>query len=333
MRVHAGLMILSAGLLGTGCQRVNYTASEEAKYFRPVVSVMNLECRAPVRMKWNVGQGMTEQLSDRLRLTKRYVVMEPGQGGKGRGREPEGRTLQYLIKGKITDFGIIKDTEKGMMDWGPFRSDGQAIAAGTFYVVDVQTGEVIATKTVEGRANVQNPKPEKIVVEEKVKGTGKDKGKDTVKKKTIEKPRPPIDYNTMAFGGSTFYDTPMGEATNAMLEKAVAEITRAINEQPFQPKIASIINDRVVINAGQNRRIAVGSVYLVRPRSENVVDPDTGEVLGHVTGKTLGEVQVVQVMERMAIARVLNGYGFEAGQTLFPLSAEGAKRTAERSHY
>ena len=313
------VMIVAAGLVG--CNRVQYSANQEAKYIKPTVAVLTFENKAPIQMKWDLGDGLADQLVDRLLHTRRYVVLERqqlaailtelrrDQNSRGRqaGQRASGplKQVRYLVKGKITDFGHVETVQgfRRLFDWGSWGSSSYATVAATVYVIDVQSGQVIASRSVEAKVGDKRKKDQ------------------------------PVSYDGMAFGGYTFYQTPLGRATNEVLDKAVTAIAEAISEQPFQPKVASVMNGRVVINGGNDRRIAIGQEYVVRPEAQVVIDPDTGDLLGHITGETLGRVRVVQVTSKFSVAEIVEGGGFGAGQTLFPVAADVAGAPVSPSSY
>jgi len=287
-----------------GCQRVRYSAEEQAKYVKPTIAVMSFKNRAQVTTKWNLGDALADELIDRLLQTKRYEVLEreqlaaiftelgrtsddrfrqAGQPDKGKLKH-----AQYHIKGVITDFGHVETVEGiwRILDWGWFGSSSHSVVRAVVRVVDVQSGQVIASESVEAKVR---------------------------DKKDHDK----INLDGMTFASYTFYQSSLGQATSKMLDKAVWAIAKSIAERPFQPKISSIVNDQVVISGGRNRRISVGNMYSVRPQSQVVVDPDSGDVLGHISGKVIGKVQITQVTEKYSIAKVVQGSGFAVGQTLF----------------
>jgi len=316
------LAILLIVLLCSGCQsRLKYTAKDEAKYLKPTVAVMSFENRAPIHMRWNLGDGLADQLIDRLLNTRRYIVLERQQlhailkelkrtqddRFRQTGQPQSGRLkhVRYLVKGTITDFGHVETVEGfwRLFDWGLFGTSSYATVAATIYVIDVQNGQIIASKSVEAKIKDSRNKDKKV------------------------------EYKGMAFGSYTFYHTPLGKATNKMLDKAVRAIADTIAEQPFQPKIASLLNNQVVINGGRDRRIKLGAEYVVRPRSQVIFDPDTGDLLGHITGDTIGRLKVCLVTNQYAIADILEGTEFKPGQTLFPAAPETALTPVAHSSY
>lgn len=309
------LIILFYGLFGCS-HNVTYSPAQEAKFMKPTVAVMGFENLAPISTGWQIGDGLADQLIDRLIHTHRYVVLERQQLNavfrelkfstdkrfRTQARPDLGRLIHvnYLIKGTITDFGHVKtvDGAAKIFDWKLLGASSYSIVSATLYVVDVSTGQIIASTTAEA----------------KVKSTDVEaKG----------------NYKDMAFGGHTFYKTSLGRATSKMLDKAVHEISMVIAEQPFQPKIASIINSQVVITGGKYRHIELGEEYIVRSTPKEILDPDSGDFLGYISGQPLGKIRVVQVTEKYAIANLVREPNkpidisiFVPGQPLFKVSEE-----------
>ncbi len=293
------LLIMTLGSL-PGCQPVKYSTAQEAKYRKPVITVSSFENRAAGKTRWKLGDDMADQLIERLIETRRYTVLDR-QSPKSffrRGSETS-RTnpVQYTIKGTITDFGFIEsgDGMKRVLEGDWFGKNRYAFIGATLYVLDAPSGQILVSKRLDAKVKagkVPDPKKEK------------NKVKDS--------------YDTMAFGSNVFYQTPMGQATARVLDQAVNEIVQAISEQPFQPKVSSVLNGQVIINGGKDRRMEVGREYVVRPRAQAITDPDTGDILGNATGDIIGRIRVTQVTEKYSIATILFGEQFEPGQTLFP---------------
>ncbi len=276
---------------------------------------MSFENQAPMRMRWNLEDGLADQLIDRLLNTHRYIVLERQQlhailkelrrsqddryGKTGPTELSRLKHVRYLVKGTITDFGHVEKVGS-IRRW--LGSKSYATAAATIYVIDVQNGQIIACESIEARI---------------------------ADSQSIEEAK----YQGMAFGSFTFYRTPLGEATDELLDKILRVVADTIAEQPYQPKIASIVNNQVVINGGRDRRIKLGAEYVVRPRSQVIFDPDTGDLLGHITGDTIGRLRVTQITNQYAIAEILEGTEFQPGQTLFKAAPETAQRPVVHSNY
>ena len=307
--------------MGAGCNRIKYSAVDEAKYIKPTIAVVDFENRAPVHTKWQLGDGMADQLIGRLIQTRRYVVLERQKTlqavlselkrSKDKRFRQEGKPqmgqlkhVRYLIKGTITDFGHVETVEGfwRLFDWGLLGTSSHSIVAATIYVIDVESGQVIACSNVEAKIRDK-----------------KDKEK--------------VNVDGMAFGSYTFYQTSLGRATSKMLDRAVRRIAKTIAERPFQPKIASINNEQIIISGGKNRRIEPGDEYIVRPMAQSVIDPDSGDLLGHITGEKIGRVKVMQTTEKFSIASIVEGDQFAPGQTLFKADPEVAAKPSAVSSY
>lgn len=74
--------------------------------------------------------------------------------------------------------------------------------------------------------------------------------------------------------------------------------------QRIEAKVAQVLSEReLVINRGSNAGVELGMRFAVlRPRGEEIKDPDTGEILDSVEfAKTF--VKIVQVKPRLAVGR------------------------------
>lgn len=71
----------------------------------------------------------------------------------------------------------------------------------------------------------------------------------------------------------------------------------------IRAKVAKILNSReVVINAGIDEGVAVGMYFdILDPKGENILDPDTGEVLGSLQRPKV-RVRISQVQEKLSVA-------------------------------
>ncbi len=311
-----------------GCaDNLVYTPQQEAKYVKPTIAVMGFENRAPVSTSWQIGDGLADQLIDRLIHTRRYVVLERQQLNavfrelnfstdkrfRSHDRPDLGRLkhVNYLVKGTITDFGHVETVEGAarLFDWGLFGASSYSVVSATLYVIDINSGQIIASTTAEAK-----------VASTALEAKGSYKG--------------------IAFGGHAFYQTSLGRATSKMLDKAVYEVSKVITEQPFQPKVASILNSQIIITGGKFRNIKVGDEYTVRSSPTRIMDPDSGDFLGHLAGKSIGKIRVVQVTEKYAIANIDRDQEplpditmFGVGQPLFKISPESVVGPTAVSNY
>jgi curli biogenesis system outer membrane secretion channel CsgG len=271
---------------------------------------MKFENRAGFALNWSLGDGMQEILVDRLLATGRFHVVERQDLGavlqelkfqqdgvtRPQGKVATGRirNCQYLIKGAVTDFGHISTNAGGVsgLSWDIFGGSNRAVMGMVLYVIDVESGEIIASENIEESVSA----------------------KDLSVKAA---------YTGLSFGGSAFYQTPLGRATRRVVERAVKRITTAIAAQPWQPQIALVQEDgSVVINGGRDRGVRSGAEFEVVDAGRPILDPATGDAIGQSAGRSIGRVIVHEVRERYSTATVVIGRAadFRPGQ---PCRASG----------
>jgi len=273
-------------------------------YVKPTIAVMKFENRAGFPLNWSLGDGMQEILVDRLLATGRYHVVERQELGaimdelkfqQGQATRPQGkvatgriRNCQYLIKGAVTDFGHVSTNTGGMSawNWDLFGGSNKAVMGIVLYVVDVESGEIIASENIEESVSARDLS---------VKAA----------------------YEGMSFGGSAFYQTPLGRATKKVVERAISRITTAIASRPWEPQIALVQEDgSVVINGGRNRGVKSGAEFEVLDAGKAILDPATGDAIGQSEGRKVGRLIVHEVKERYATATIVVGRAadFKPGQ-------------------
>jgi curli biogenesis system outer membrane secretion channel CsgG len=279
-------------------------------YVKPTIAVMKFENRAGFALNWSLGDGMQEILVDRLLATGRFHVVERQDLGavlqelkfqqngvtRPQGKVAAGRirNCQYLIKGAVTDFGHISTNSGGVsgLSWDIFGGSNRAVMGIVLYVIDVESGEIIASENIEESVSARDLS---------VKAA----------------------YSGISFGGSAFYQTPLGRATRKVVERAVKRITAAIAAQPWQPQIALVQEDgSVVINGGRDRGVRSGAEFEVVDVGRPILDPATGDAIGQSAGRSIGRVIVHEVRERYCTATVVVGRAadFRPGQ---PCRASG----------
>lgn len=77
---------------------------------------------------------------------------------------------------------------------------------------------------------------------------------------------------------------------------------------PIRGKVARILSSReLALNIGAKEGVQVGMIFeVLDPRTEDVKDPDTGEVLGSIRRPKI-EVKVGRVDERVSLASTFHG--------------------------
>lgn len=286
--------VVSAAMAG-GCGDSNFGLGPADQYVKPTVAVTKFENRAAMTMGYNLGDGTADILVDKLMATGRYQVVERAeiaevtkelklqQSGATRPelRAQKGRikNAQYLIKGVVTDFGIVSQ-DKGFLGLGGLDFAGganRAVMGVTVYVIDVESGEIVCSRSFQESIRAGDAAAS-------------------------------ASYKSVSFGGSTFYATPLGKATAEVLRNAVREITLAIAARPWEAKIAKApVDGTVLISGGSDRHVAVGSEYQVLAAGEPVTNPDTGDVIGQTAGSVVASIRIRQVHPQYSEAAVISG--------------------------
>ena len=261
------------------------------------IAVMDFENKAGVSSNWNIGTGMAEMLTTSLFNTGRFTVVERKAvgdvlaeqdfGASGRttsaGAAKIGKILnaQVLIRGAITEFG--QRTQGGGSAFS-FKGINLGVESTSAHVgvnirmYDATTGEVIESIKCEGKASAGG-----------IKGGYSGSG-----------------LGGAHFGTGAFQKTPLGKATQQVIDKAVREIVRKMDRIPWEGKIVKVAGDTIYLNAGSDSNIFGGDEFTVFSKGEELIDPDTGICLGSEDTK-VGRIQVFEVDEKFAKARVTAG--------------------------
>jgi len=289
-------------LLAAGCN--GGWGRDADRYVKPTIAVMKFENRAPFPLGWDLGGGMQEILVHELMETGRFQVVERAELQHVVGEQqlqasgltrPQGRAAtgrikncQYLIKGTVTDFGHVSSSSGGWSGWhwDIFGGSNRAVMGVILYVVDVESGEVVASESIDESVRANDVS---------VQAT----------------------YGRVAFGGSVFRQTPLGRATAKVVERAVKRITRTIANRPWQPLVAQVTDDgTVVLNGGRNHGLEQGNEFEVLEAGQPIQDPATGDIIGRGPGRQVGRVIVKEVFDAYATATIVVGAksAFRPGQ-------------------
>ena len=245
-----------------------------------------------------------EMLSEALVATNRFDMLERGTaledvtneqdfGGSGRvdrstaARSGRIKGAAYVVKTTLIDLDPEKESSKiGMVGGGVGQrtlgigslglSGKVAFCRINVRVINSETSSQILNVTVDGTA----------------KSSGIDVGAGLMR------------FGTRGMGGggigvSNQKRAPLSDAIEACMNKAAFVIASKLQEMPRECKVASVSAAGITIIGGQNLGVKVGDegVYLVR--GEDVVDPDTQEVIEHSMTE-VGRVRVIAVQERSA---------------------------------
>ena len=260
-----------------------------------------------------IGTGMADQLADALiksgdfivieRQTLEDVINEQDIAASGRSSASQsaqtGKIIpaQILIKGSITEFDA--ETSKGgtglsISGISLGSSKTTAHVAVVLRIIDTTSGEVLDSVRVEGEARAKGVK------------FGVEKG-------------------GVDFGTEDFKKTPLGEATQIAIDKAVIEIAQKLAEVPFEGRIIKIEGDTIYTNVGARNGVAAGAVLQVSSPGEELLDPVTGENLGSEKGFEVGTIKIDSIEEKFSKASAQSGGPFAVGMKLMGSQMEQAQ--------
>jgi curli biogenesis system outer membrane secretion channel CsgG len=268
----------------------------------PTIAILDFENKARFPYRWNLGQGIRDRLVDELVNSQRYTVlnradiqdvmreldMQNSPKFRKEGRLDKGRlkNVKYLIKGAVTDFSHVSGGGiRGFAGKIGIGGGGEtAVVSVTLYVTDVETGEVVVSRSFSGKAWAGSVD---------LSAT----------------------YKNVSFGASSFSRTPLGEATAEVIKKCIKSISQAIVREKWYPRVVKVVGETLIFSGGVDRGIKVGSVWTAHEPGEILIDPQSGDELGRLPGRDMGQVEVVEVEGRFSHARVIEGE-FAPGQIL-----------------
>ncbi|MBP5300198.1 MAG: hypothetical protein J6Y80_02225 [Victivallales bacterium] len=285
---------------------------QQAAGLRYSITVSKFENEANWSGRWDLGDAWGTVLTDALMQTGRFIVLgekdmrkeamdeqdlaASGRVAQGKMTPQTGKMTpaQLLVKGSITH---VQETAGGGGGIG-FKGiriggdKGSAEINVTIYVVDSQTGQVKASKSVVGKAGQ--------------KGVS-------------------LGYSGHALGGLTgdlggFEKDNMGLATADAVNQAVEFLIAQLGSLPWTGSVLLAKEDKITINRGTRDGVAVGMQFDVGS-TEILTDPDTGEVLDEEL-TSVGVIQVTAVKEKVATCKPLSGSGFEKGMSIQPHQAQ-----------
>lgn len=186
-------------------------------------------------------------------------------------------SAQTLVKGAVTEFdpgtaGSGETFNFSGFSLGSTRTE--AHVAVIIYLVDTTTSQIIDSQRVEGKAE---------------RG-GVSWG---------------FSRQDFSFGQSGFKETPLGKATQMVINRAVEYISQRLEKEYWQGKVAKVVDSTIFINAGRSSGVSIGQDFIVCEGTE-IVDPATGASLGHSL-KPVGLIRVSNIYPDFAEAQLIEG--------------------------
>ena len=289
----------------TACAPFNSTRPDQYKYVKPRVAILDFENKASLSNQWKLSEGMRDMLVDALVKTDSYTVLTRNDLGavlteldiqskphfreQGKLQQGKLKNVQYLIKGAVTDFAHVRGGALRVVgsNLGLGISGEVAVVSLTLYVIDVESAEIIASKTMEGTASA-----------------------GSVDFATT--------YKDVNIGGKSFFRTPLGKATQEVMEQCLENIAQVIAIQHWYPSVVRVNGPTLFISGGEDRRVTHGSQWSAYEKGETLIDPKTGDVLGQEPGRYSGRIRVTEVLDKYSTAEIIEGV-FQEGQNLRPV--------------
>ncbi len=260
--------------------------------------------------QWSIGEGMTTVMIDMLNKSGWFIVLGDAEMRKAAMEEQDfaasGRVVQghrtpkmgrmtpaqLLLRGSITNVQQSGAMHGGLNFMGISigGKGGEAEINFTIYLINSETGQVVASKSVVGKSGERGFR--------------------------LGYYGSALGGLTGAFGGSK-KDNVMEAAENA-LGKALAFIVKQLDQLPWEGRIILKKGNLLVMNRGERENVSVGRVFKVG-RVEQLVDPDTGEVLD-LDMQTVGTAKVVKVKKKISYLKpITGGDKIIRGMSVFPM--------------
>lgn len=284
-------------------------AEEQAQAggLRYSITVTKFKNEANWSGQWDIGDGFTTIMTDVLNETGKFIVLGDSEmrgaaleeqdfaaGGRTAGGKKAPKTgpmtpAQLLVRGSITHVQETGGGQGGLSFKGISLGGSKASAEVnmTIYLVDSATGQVLASQKAVGKSGKR--------------GVG-------------------VGYYGSKLGGLTgnmdgFTNDNVGKACEAAVSECVTFLIGQLEKVRWEASVTLLKDDRVVINRGTREGVSAGMQFVVG-NAEEIVDPDTGEVLDSDMTK-VAELEAVDVKEKISYCKILSGSGIEKGMSVF----------------
>jgi curli biogenesis system outer membrane secretion channel CsgG len=214
--------------------------------------------------------------------------------------------VDAIIVGSITQFG--NDTKStgvggvgaglGKVGLGGFsRKNSKAIVGLDARIVDIDTAEILAVAEGKGESKRTSTS---------MTGGGGGWGG--------------FGAGGVNFGASDFQNTIIGEAVKAAVEQlstgVIAEKDKLqVRQVVVQGLVAAVEGSQVILNVGGKAGVKAGDQFNVERVTREIKDPATGRVIRRLSN-TVGVIKVTEVDDESAVASVVSGTGFKAGDAV-----------------
>ncbi|OGQ57989.1 MAG: hypothetical protein A3J24_00115 [Deltaproteobacteria bacterium RIFCSPLOWO2_02_FULL_53_8] len=216
---------------------------------------------------------------DEMRQQEKMIALQQSGAVKtGRKDAAEGfEPVDYRISGSITSYAELEEGSNVLVA----QSKTQVARVQVDYaLVDVATGRSLVAES----------------------------GMGEYRKKT---------GGVLGLGSKSTADVGLREgALRDALTKAMTRMIEKLNQQPFSGRVLAVEGSTIVIKAGTRSRLPEGTVFDVLHPGQDLIDPDTGRVIGK-RDKKVGEITLTSHQnDKISEATVRAGSGFQAGDMI-----------------
>ena len=267
----------------------------EYKGLKQAIGVKGFKLEAGWSGSWDLGNNLSTMLESALFDSGRFVIVQreelkdviAEQDLAASGRTAASKVAQtgkirparYLAGGAITEVSEKQSGGAGGINIKGFhlglgKDEAQVTVVVT--LTDTTTGEIVAKERVVGKAG-------NIAANVGYSGSiGGD------------------------LGG--FRKTPIGQAAQDVINQAASVIAKKMETFPFEGSVIKVTDrGQVIINRGSEFGVEVGQELSMTELGEEILDPDTGAILGKEEGAEIGKLKVAKVVEKMSYADIVSG--------------------------
>ncbi len=222
------------------------------------------------------ADGMTALLTQALVEDGRFLVIEQG-GSLEASAIVRGAVTKYEAAAGGSGLNISGGPLGGLLGGRASTRSQTAVIEIALRLIDAATGQVVSTSSAEGRASSRTS--EAGLVE---------------------------NYGGARLGGEIFRATPIGQAGQDAIVRAVDQIASGMRRVAWSAIVVDAAENGVYLNAGADRNVQPGLTLAVWRPGRTLTDPGTGEVLDQEMTR-VGQVQVETVRDRLSIASIVSG--------------------------
>ena len=222
------------------------------------------------------ADGMTAMLTQALVEDGRFLVVEGG-GAMEASAIVRGAVTKYEAAAGGGGMSISGGPLGGLLGGRASTRNQTAVIEIALRLVDTTTGQVISTSSAEGRASSRTSEAGLV-----------------------------DNWGGARLGGEIFRATPIGQAGQDAIVRAVDQISAGMRNVPWSALVVDVAANGVYLNAGADRNVQPGLSLSVWRPGRTLTDPRTGEILD-VEMSRIGRVQVETVRDRLSIATIIDG--------------------------